>query len=96
MKKLIPTPAHLWLPLALCLCTASSAIASPVNYNDADAIKKFVSYTVSAAATVSRTAEEKAIAARTARQAEMRILWMPRLIGDLQHIESHRGAIRIY
>ena len=74
MKKLIPTPANLWLPLVLCLCTAASAIASPANYNDADAIKKFVSYTVSAAATVSRTAEEKAIAARAARQAEMRII----------------------
>jgi hypothetical protein len=81
MKKLIPTPGNLWLPLAFCLYTASSAIASPADYNDADAIKKFVSYTVSAAATVSRTAEEKwmaaeekAIAARAARQAEMRMI----------------------
>jgi len=81
MKTLIPTPAKLWLPLALCLYTASSAIAHPVIEHDADAIKKFVSYTVSAAATVSRTAEvqamaveEKAIAVRAARQAERRII----------------------
>ena len=81
MKTLIPTPAKLWLPLALCLYTASSAIAHPVIEHDADAIKKFVSYTVSAAATVSRPAEvqamaveEKAIAVRAARQAERRII----------------------
>ena len=74
MKKLIHTPTKLCLLLAFCLYTASSAIASPADYNDADAIKKFVSYTVSAAATVSRTAEEKAVVARAARQAEMRMI----------------------
>jgi hypothetical protein len=81
MKKLIHTPAKFWFPLALCLYAASSAIAHPVIEHDADAIKKFVSYSVSAAATVSRTAEketmaaeEKAIAVRAARQAEMRII----------------------
>lgn len=74
MKKLIHTPTKLCLLLAFCLYTASSAIAGPVNYNDADAIKKFVSYTVSATVTVSTTATEKAIAARAARQAEMRMI----------------------
>ena len=81
MKKLISTPAKLWLPQVLCLFTASSVIANPVMEHDADAIKKFVGYSVSAAATVSRTAEieamaaeEKAVAVRTARQAEMRII----------------------
>jgi L,D-transpeptidase catalytic domain len=81
MKKLIPTPAKLWLSLALCLYTASSAIANPVIEHDADAIKKFVGYSVSAVATVSRmaeeramAAEEKAVAVRAARRAEMRII----------------------
>jgi hypothetical protein len=81
MKKLIPTPAKLWLSLALCLYTASSAIANTVIEHDADAIKKFVGYSVSAVATVSRmaeeramAAEEKAVAVRAARRAEMRII----------------------
>ncbi len=81
MKKLIITPAKLWLPLAICLYMASSVAATPITYHDADAIKKFVSYTVSSAATMSHmagentmAAEEKTVATRAARQAEMRMI----------------------
>lgn len=74
MKTFIPTPARLWLLLAICLYTTSSVVANPIVYNDADAIKKFVSYTVSASATVSLTAEDKAVAIRTAKATEKRMI----------------------
>ncbi len=74
MKKFTLNSTRLWLSLAICLFTVSSAVAHPIGYNDADAIKKFVSYTVSASATEARAAEEKAAAARAAKQAERRFI----------------------
>ncbi len=77
MKQLIQTPTKLFLLLAFCLFTVSAAVASPV-YHDADAIKKFMGYKVSAAAVVSRTVtmekEAKTAALIAAKKAEMRMI----------------------
>jgi len=93
MKTFIPASTRLWLFLAIgpvyLLLTASSVVAHPISYHDADAIKEFVSYTVSAASTVARTAEESATAARAAKQAEMRmVLATATSIYDEMHLED--------
>jgi len=77
MKSISLNPQKLLVVLAILLFSSSQLKAAP-SYNAADAIKTIMSYKVSASSVVARTVAEekemKAMAARTAKRAEMKMI----------------------
>ncbi|HEY4288559.1 MAG TPA: murein L,D-transpeptidase catalytic domain family protein [Puia sp.] len=77
MKSISLNPQKLLVVLAILLFSSSLLKAAPV-YNTADAIKTIMSYKVSASSVVARSAAEekemKAMAARAAKRAEMKMI----------------------
>lgn len=77
MKSISLNPQKLLVVLAILLFSSSLVKAAP-SYNAADAIKTIMSYKVSASSVVARSASEatemKAMAARTAKRAEMKMI----------------------
>jgi len=77
MKSISLNPQKLLVVLAILLFSSSQLKAAP-SYNAADAIKTIMSYKVSASSVVARTvaeaAEMKAMAARAAKKAEMKMI----------------------
>ena len=77
MKSISLNPQKLLVVLAILLFSFSLVNAAPA-YNAADAIKTIMSYKVSASSVVARSASEatetKAMAARAAKKAEMKMI----------------------